>query len=125
MDTQTTIKALIETLLDSWNRKDKAAFCALFAGEASYLTGDGDWRQGRRAIGALMDDPQTTRRVEVDGPIEVRDHGSVVTAIFRWRSQPDVQPTGRGVVTCVLVNQGDDWLIDIMQNTDIVRGEAP
>jgi uncharacterized protein (TIGR02246 family) len=122
MNTHTTITALIESLLDTWNRKDKAAFCGHFTGEASYLTGEGEWRQGRHAIGELMDEPQSTALVEVDGPVEVRDHGSVVTAIFRWRSQSDVRPAGRGLVTCVLVNQGTSWLIDILQNTDVMRG---
>ena len=114
--------SLIADLLDAWNRKDKSSFCGHFTGEASYLTGDGQWRQGRTSIGELIEDPQTTARVELDGPIEVRDHGSVITAIFRWRSQVEVRPTGRGLVTCVLVNQNGRWLIEILQNTDIVRG---
>lgn len=122
MDAQSTVTSLIHDLLDAWNRKDKAAFRNHFTSTASYLTGDGEWRQGPLMIGELMDQPEVTTRVEVDGPVEVRDHGTIMTTIFRWRSLPDARRSGRGLVTCVLVNQDGGWLIDIMQNTEIVRG---
>jgi uncharacterized protein (TIGR02246 family) len=123
MDPVSDVTSLIESLLDAWNRKDKASFCGNFTAEASYVSGEGEWRQGRRSIGELMDQPQVTARVRLDGAVEVRDRGAVLTAIFRWCSLPDVRPTGRGLATCVMVQQEGRWRIDIMQNTDVVRGE--
>src|SRR5262249_4932662 len=119
MDTRSAVTALVQSLLDAWNRKDKTAFCGHFTSEASYLTGEGEWRQGRQSIGELMEDSRSTTGVELEGPVEVRDHGTVLTAIFRWRSLPDARRAGRGLVTCVMVSQEGRWLIDILQSTDV------
>jgi len=123
MDARSAVTELIHGLLDAWNRKDRSAFCGHFTSGAIYLTGEGELRQGPISIGGLMDEPQSTSRVQVDGPIEVRDHGGLLTGIFHWRSLPDVQPAGRGVVTCVIVNQSGRWLIDTLQSTDVIRGK--
>jgi uncharacterized protein (TIGR02246 family) len=115
------VASLIRSLLDAWNRSDEAAFTDHFTPAATYLTSEGDSRLGRLAIGELLRDPASVSRVHLSGPITVRDHGNVRTAVFRWAADPEISSRATGVVSCVLVKQDPGWLIDILQSTDIVR----
>ena len=112
---------LVRSLLDSWNRADEEAFTGHFTPAATYLTSEGDCRLGRLAIGELLRDPASVSRVHLSGPVTVRDHGNVRTAVFRWAADPEIGSRATGVVSCVAVKQDHQWLIDVLQSTDIVR----
>ncbi len=115
------VTSLILSLLDSWNRGDEAAFREHFTVAATYLTSEGDSRLGRLAIGELLRDPASVSRVHLSGPVTVRDHGNVRTAVFRWAADPEIGSQATGVVSCVVLKQDHQWLIDVLQSTDIVR----
>ena len=115
------VGSLIRSLLETWNRGDQEAFAAHFTPAATYLTSEGDSRLGRLAIGELLEDPSSISKVHLSGPIMVRDHGNVRTAVFRWAAHPEIGTQASGVVSCVVVKQDHQWLIDILQSTDIVR----
>ena len=114
MSVEAEIHELLESLVDSWNRGDGAAFASLFAPDADYVTGDGEWLHGRRAIEDLMGSTKAGARASLRGTASIRVLGAVATAVFRWGTAD-----AGGVVTCVVVRGVDGrWLIDRFQNTD-------
>jgi hypothetical protein len=54
----------------------------------------------------------------IAGPISVRAHADVATALLCWSTREGVQPARKGVITCVLVRQNGQWLIATLHNTD-------
>ena len=117
MSVEAEIHELLESLVDSWNRGDGAAFASLFAPDADYVTGDGEWLHGRSAIEDLMGSTKAGARASLRGTASIRVLGAVATAVFRWGTVADAG----GVVTCVVVRGVDGrWLIDRLQNTDEV-----
>jgi hypothetical protein len=54
----------------------------------------------------------------IAGPISVRAHADVATALLCWSTREDAQPARKGVITCAMVGQNGQWLIATLHNTD-------
>jgi uncharacterized protein (TIGR02246 family) len=114
---------LLQSLVQAWNRRDAAAFAGHFAPDADYVSGAGEWLMGREAIGRLVLDAPASAEVTIYGDIAFREHGPVVTAIFRWGGIEESGIAPGGVVTCVLIRGEAGWLIERLQNSDIAPEE--
>jgi uncharacterized protein (TIGR02246 family) len=113
------IRQRVAELVAAWNRGDLRVFVASFAFDAEYITGDGEWIRGSRAIEQrfvrefrkplLMDVDEISVRVISD---------TAAIAHLVWSS-----PKRRGLLTAVFA--APDWKIVSLQNTDVrARAES-
>jgi uncharacterized protein (TIGR02246 family) len=118
------IGTLYQQLLESWNRRDAAAYAALFAEDASVVGFDGSQMSGRAEIatqiGQIFADHPTSRYV---GKIrEVRQLAPDV-ALLRAvvgmvpPGQSDLNPNVNAIQSLVAARHGGRWLIALFQNT--------
>ena len=118
------IGTLYQQLLESWNRRDAAAYAALFAEDASVVGFDGSQMNGRAEIatqiGQIFADHPTSRYV---GKIrEVRQLAPDV-ALLRAvvgmvpPGQSDLNPNVNAIQSLVAARHGGRWLIALFQNT--------
>lgn len=112
------VTALVQRVVDAWNCGDAAAFAAHFTPNADYVGADGVLRQGRQAIEEMRRTAEEAPRVAIEGPVTVRSHLDVWIALFRWSSQETTGAVRRGLITCAVVNQGGQWLVDSLHNTN-------
>jgi uncharacterized protein (TIGR02246 family) len=110
-------EAVLDELVDAWNASDGARFASLFAADADYVTGDGEWVRGRSAIAGLVERAGPGPDVVLEDA-SVRVHGDFASVTFRWVARAAGETTSRGVVTAVLVRTADGWRFDRLQNTD-------
>jgi nitronate monooxygenase len=112
------VQNVLERLVGAWNRRDAKSFADLFTADADYVTGDGDWLRGRRAIERLIESASSPAHASIDGATSIRVAGSTATALFRWAASGT--PPARGVTTCVLVEDESEggFRIARLQNTD-------
>ena len=113
-----SVTSLVHDLVSAWNHGDATDFASLFTAEADYVTGAGMWLHGRGSIAELLSTAVAPPRVSVEGDASVHDYGAVSSVVFRWVTDPGIEPRRRGVVTCLLVKSGEAWLIDRLHNTD-------
>jgi uncharacterized protein (TIGR02246 family) len=118
------IGTLYQQLLETWNRRDAAAYAALFAEDASVIGFDGS-QMNRRAeiatqISQIFADHPTSRYV---GKIrEVRPLAPDV-AILRAvvgmvpPGQSDLNPDVNAIQSLVAARHNGRWLIALFQNT--------
>jgi len=116
--------ALYQQLLDSWNRRDPAAYAALFAEDANLVGFDGSQINGRAEVGSqigqIFADHQTGAYV---GKIrEVRllaPNVAVLRAVVGMvpHGQSDLKPEVNAIQSLVAIRQAGRWLIALFQNT--------
>ena len=118
------ISALYQQLLESWNRRDAAAYAALFAEDASVVGFDGSQMNGRAEIaaeiGRIFADHPTSRYV---GKIrEVRlltPDVALLRAVVGMTppGQSDINPAVNAIQSLVAAKQNGAWRITLFQNT--------
>jgi uncharacterized protein (TIGR02246 family) len=112
--------AVLERQVRAWNRGDLAAFCEVYAEDATFLSPSGITR-GRQAVldryrkrypdesamGALTLDPIETRPVATphEGPL------SALSIAARWTLAYPDKPAATGLTLVVLHRVGARWLI--------------
>jgi len=130
-DARDQVGAVVSALTESWNRHDMTAYAAHFTEDADFVNVVGMHWQGRREIEAqhaylhrTIFRNSTLRNL--DRSVRFLDLG-VALAHVRWEmtgheSVPGwhVPETRRGVLTAVLVHEGNRWCITALHNTDIV-----
>ena len=105
-------------LVEAWNRGDAESFADHFTPDADYVTGEGEWLQGRSAIKDRVGAAAVDRGARIEGSISLRVHEKMATAMFRWSARTEGGAMFRGVVSCVVVKQDGRCLIERLQNTD-------
>ena len=131
-----SVKTVISTLAESWNRHDMAAFAAAFAENADFVNVIGMHWQGRQEIEAKH--TATHRTIFRNSTMQIVDQSvrflspSIALAhvstelkgaeSLRERVAPE---TRRTLMTCVLVKGADRWLITAAHKTDIVPVPFP
>src|SRR5437870_1995208 len=130
---ESKIEAVLAALQDSWNRHDMAAFAALFSQDADFVNVVGMHLRGRAAIEAqhvaihktvfrnsqLRTLGQSVRFLTPQVAVAHVDWqmtGHDMSHVKDW-SLPEVR---KGVLTAVLLFEGDTWRIDALHNTDTV-----
>lgn len=138
------VRAAVLGFSAAWNHHDMVAFGKLFAPDAEFVNVQGHLWKGRNAIqtnhawshGTI---PRNNRGFGEANQlyygifrnstmqfkeIEVRFlRGDVAVAHVNWELSGDARTKDprRGVMVFVLSRQGDKWLIDVAQNTEIER----
>ncbi len=140
---QDAARKAVNDFAETWNRHDMIAFGALFAIDADFVSVTGRWWKGREEIQrnhAFMHGtiPQDTGGVTVPA----RTHGMFRTSTYRfdrievrfirnevalahgvWTMTGDARTSEsrHGMMTFVLRQEGDRWLIAAAQNTEVNR----
>ena len=116
------ISALLDGLVDAWDRGDGAAYGAAFTADASYITYVGTLYHGAAEIGrahqALFESFLKGTRL-ASQTISIRFFGADVAVALTRGDTYRKRPRGlRKVQTFTLVRQGDGrWKIAAFQNT--------
>jgi len=98
------IRQRVAALVAAWNRGDLRTFAGSFAADAEYITGDGEWIRGSRAI--------EDRFVREFDEISVRVlSDTAALAHLVWSSAKR-----HGILTAVFA--APEWKIVSLQNTD-------
>ena len=118
------ISRLYQQLLESWNRRDAAAYADLFAEDTSVVGFDGSQMNGRAEIatqiGQIFADHPTSRYV---GKIrEVRllaPNVALLRAVVGMvpPEQSDLNPDVNAIQSLVATRNDGRWLIALFQNT--------
>jgi uncharacterized protein (TIGR02246 family) len=106
------IRQRVAALVAAWNRGDLHAFAGSFAPDAEYITGEGEWIRGSRAIeDRFLREFRKPVLMEVD-EISVRVlSDTAALAHLVWSSAKR-----HGVLTAVFA--APEWKIVSLQNTD-------
>ena len=137
-DAKPKIEAVLSALQQSWNRHDVAAFATQFTENADFVNVVGMHVRGRPAIEAqhvaihktvfrnsqLRTLGQSVRLLAPQVAVAHVDWemtGHDMSHIKDW-SLPEVR---QGVLTAVLVSEGDTWRIAALHNTDTVPALGP
>jgi uncharacterized protein (TIGR02246 family) len=132
-DAESKIEAVLAALQDSWNRHDMPAFAAQFTQDADFVNVLGVRQRGRPAIEAqhiaihktvfrnsqLRTLGQSVRFLTSQVAVAHVDWemtGHETPAVEGWKL-PAVR---KGVLTAILVCEGDAWRIAALHNTDTV-----
>jgi uncharacterized protein (TIGR02246 family) len=112
------IRQRVAALVAAWNRGDLRTFAGSFASDAEYITGDGEWIRGSRAIeDRFVREFRKPVLMEVD-EISVRVlSDTAALAHLVWSSAKR-----HGVLTAVFA--APDWKIVSLQNTDRATSDA-
>gem|GEM_PF-2398355 len=125
MNAQEEIQAILDMLVDAWNNNDISIFASLFTEDASYVSSVGVWLRRRQAIrDELADNMAGTSR---HGRV-ILTHTSInlvrtdiAIAHNTWELIPITKSveSRKGIMTHVMVNDGQHWRIAALQNTDV------
>jgi len=125
-----SLRATIDLLVEAWNKNDMSTFASLFANDASYVSGAGLWFKGREAIvkGLSNDEASDSKNLKVvfrDQQIKLIK-ADVAVVHNTWevstdRDQGVQKPLRKGVITLVMVSDGNQWRIAALQNTDVTE----
>ncbi|MCK6545982.1 SgcJ/EcaC family oxidoreductase [Myxococcota bacterium] len=122
------VRALLETQAAAWNRGDHAAFCDVYADDASFISPSG-LTSGRaavlaryrkkypdaRAMGKLKLEvieeraAKGTEITNLDDAIPSRVHA--VSVVARWTLEYPDKPAATGLTQLVLHRRGEGWMI--------------
>ena len=110
------IRQRVDALVAAWNRGELRAFVDAFASDAEYISGEGEWIRGSRAIEdrfvrefrkpVLMNVEEISVRIISD---------TAALAHLVWSSAKR-----QGVLTAVFA--APEWKIVSLQNTDVRSG---
>jgi uncharacterized protein (TIGR02246 family) len=135
-DATASVKSVVASLAESWNRHDMAAFAAAFCDDADFVNVIGMHWQGRQEIEAkhTVTHPTIFRNSTlqiVDQSVRFLSPSIALAHVstelkgaesLRERVAPE---TRHALMTCVLVKEADRWLITAAHNTDIVPVPFP
>jgi uncharacterized protein (TIGR02246 family) len=120
----TEVVALYTQLLEAWNRRDAAAFAALFAENGNCVGFDGSQLNGRTHIGAELAMifaayPTAAFVAKVREVRRIDAHTTLLRAIVGMvpPGQRDPNPAVNAVQSLVVVTQQDRSRIALLQNT--------
>jgi uncharacterized protein (TIGR02246 family) len=129
IEAEAQIRAIVQTLVDGWNKGDGDLFAKHFAADADYMVWNGMYSKGKAGIAAGHNHifsaiyKDTVQKIEIlqirflrDDVAIVHTQGGVVTEDKEW---PSVKPLF--ILTC----QDGEWQIDAFQNTPIMEQSSP
>ena len=134
------IYALLQSVVDGWNRGDGEAMAAAFDDDADYIVFNGMRLKGRQQIAAvhqqLFDTFLKGTRLDGGGRGESPQGGAVrfltpeVALVLtqgglRRPEQPESSPEQDSIQTFVVVKRDGKWSIALFQNTRIQPSQPP
>lgn len=135
-DATESVRAVVSSLAEGWNRHDMASFAAAFSENADFVNVIGMHWRGRQEIEAKHAITHRTifrnSNLQIlDLSVRFLDPGTAVAHLWTelkgaeslpGRNAPAIR---RALMTCVLVKEADRWLIAAAHNTDIVPVAFP
>jgi uncharacterized protein (TIGR02246 family) len=125
MHADEAIRELVARLVAAWNSGDMRAFASLFTTDASYITGQGRWLKGREAIEEEFSTSQGKRSAVTINDTRIKLLTPYVALVHHtWEMAGSTNqeaggaPLRSGIITQVLIREGERWLIAALQNTD-------
>ena len=135
-DATDSVKTVISSLAESWNRHDMTAFASAFSEDADFVNVIGMHWRGREEIEAKH--TIIHRTIFRNSTLQIVDQSvrflrrSVAIAHVRTQLKGAESLPGRNaaeirhaLLTCVLVKEHDRWWIAAAHNTDIVPVAFP
>jgi len=132
VDDTSEVKRIATSFVAAWNEHDMTALANLFATDADFVNVVGMWWRGRDAIREAHE--QTHKTIFRESHL-VLDSARVrflapdiAIAHMTWTLTGHLSPDGkpgaprRGILSFVAQRQGQGWLVQSAQNTDIVPG---
>jgi uncharacterized protein (TIGR02246 family) len=120
----TAIRELHASLLDCWNRRDAAAFAALFAPAGSVVGFDGSMVDGAEAIRThlqqIFADHRPAAYVALVREVRLLGPGTALLRAVAGMVPPgqtQVNPAVNAVQSLVVQQEGSRWRIHLFQNT--------
>jgi uncharacterized protein (TIGR02246 family) len=121
---ETTVSALYQKLLDSWNRRDAAGFAALYDENSDVVGFDGSQMFGRAEIEATLsqifaDHMTATYVSKIRGVRFLAPEVAVLRAVVGMipPGKKDLNPDANAIQTLVATKQEGQWRIAVFQNT--------
>jgi uncharacterized protein (TIGR02246 family) len=128
VDAEEAVQELIDKLVAAWNGRDMRAFASLFAEDADYISGTGQWLKGRqtieRELSNILASTGEHSDVAITGTWIKFLKGDVALVHNRWEmasgapSRDGSPPARKGIFMQVLIFQDGNWRIAALQNTD-------
>jgi uncharacterized protein (TIGR02246 family) len=131
-----SVKAVVSSLAESWNRHDMASFAAAFSENADFVNVIGMHWQGRQEIEAKH--AVTHRTIFRNSTLQIVEQSvcllSPDIALAHVRTQVkgaesfregNIPETRSAILTCVLIRGADRWFIRAAHNTEIVPVAFP
>lgn len=119
-----TIRKLYQRLLDSWNRREPVEFASIFAETGQLIGFDGSQYMGRTEIeteiGKIFANHLTAAYVSIIRDIRFPTQDvAILRAVVGMRppGQSELNPDVNAIQTLVAVKHGDQWQIELFQNT--------
>lgn len=108
-----TVKALITTQGEAWNRGDLVAFTSVYADDAIFVSPSGV-TTGRQAVldryKKRYPDKKAMGTLSFEF-VEAREQKDVVTLVAKWSLAYPDKPVASGHTLLVLHKKGEKWLI--------------
>jgi len=131
-----SVKAVVSSLAESWNRHDMASFAAAFSENADFVNVIGMHWRGKQEIEAKHATVHRTifrnSNLQIlDLSVRFLDPSTAIVHVWTelkgaeslpGRNAPAIR---RALMTCVLMKEHDRWLITAAHNTDIVPVAFP
>lgn len=121
---ESAVEALYQQLLEKWNRRNAAAYAALFVEDANVVGFDGSQIDGRAEIEAqisqIFADHQTAAYVAKVREVRLlRPDVAILRAVVGMvpPGQSDLNPAVNAIQTLVAINSNTQWRIALFQNT--------
>ena len=134
-DDDRDIRAIVAQYAETWNRNDMHAWGTLFTDDVDYVNRAGGWWQSNAdnvSAHTAMHTGMVPRnsRMTLHASVEKIAFLAPDVALVHVRTRADgavPQPAARasgGIMTLVLLKQGDTWRIRALQNTLVTEGES-
>ena len=121
---QQAISDLYKNLLETWNKREAAAYAELFATDGLVIGFDGSQMRGRDAIKTTLShifaDHETARYVsKVRDVLHLAPDIALLNAVCGMvpAGAPDINPAVNAIQTLIAVRQDYQWQIVLFQNT--------
>lgn len=121
---ETTVRDVVNRMVEAWNRHDGAGFAAPFSDNADFIAFEGTHLKGRAQIREfhqhLFDGELKGTRLE-GGVSFVRFLGPALAVMHSWATttlpgQTNASPSRDSLQLFVLVKRGDEWICESMLN---------
>jgi uncharacterized protein (TIGR02246 family) len=130
VDTEDAIVAVVQRIIEAWNRHDMDAFAKLFTDDADFVNVRGMRWIGRHAIREAHAASHAT--IFKNSQLGLRESSvrflrpdiavarSVTEVTGQINASGETSPPRSAMLTLVMVNVENKWMIAVAQNTDIV-----
>jgi uncharacterized protein (TIGR02246 family) len=121
---ETTVRDIVDRMIEAWNRHDGAGFAAPFSENADFVAFEGTHLKGRAQIEEFHQQlfANELKGTRLEGGVNfVRFLGPALAVMHSWSTttlpgQTNASPSRDSMQLFVLVKRGDDWICEALLN---------